>query len=248
MMTTLTRDVGPAAASPFDSTPIDGPLHRFPIALIDYGSASDDQLIASARAIHDRRAVGELIARHYWWLCAVIGRRAKRAGLRPEDIEDARQDAVTALMEAVEEFDTVQNGKSQVCSFRTFLGHRAVNRFQNAIKRLQRFRASHRGEAELVESLERRRHRLGTHATGAGWLELEAGNPVLAAQRRELAAFVRKVFASLKPEQQSLWEATADGVSCAELARRQGVTRRTVRRRQAALSRLLRARLKDWLQ
>jgi RNA polymerase sigma factor (sigma-70 family) len=246
MMTTLTCDVPPSSL-PLDTTLSGRPVPSLTLPSAEYAAASDDQLIACARATDDCRALAELIGRYYLWLSAVIRRRARRAGLCREDAEDAQQDTVHALLDAVRDYDLVQCAARRGCSFRTFLGRRAINRFQNALKRLRWLETHRRGEKELVAALEKRSRRSAAVSAGPCWLEPEPIDPAQTAQRRELAVQVRQVFATLSPEQQQLWEATAAGTSREELGQQLGVTRRTVHRRQEALSALLGARLKDLL-
>jgi RNA polymerase sigma factor (sigma-70 family) len=245
MMTTLTRDGAPPSL-PVDSMLAACPMPSFIAPSRDYAAVSDAELIDCARTDHDCQAVQELIDRYYSWLCAVIGRRAQLAGLRREDIEDAQQDAVFALLEAVGDYDLGQSARTGGCTFRTFLGRRAVNRFHDALWRLRWLQARRRGEEDLVMALERP-YRPESHVTGAVWLELESNDPAVVAQQRELAALVQQVFAGLSPEQRSDWEALATGTSGEDLGQQLGVTRRTVHRRHEALAAMLHARMKDWL-
>src|SRR5262249_49167705 len=87
----------------------------------DYAAVPDATLVVLAREIGDRDAVRLLIARNYPWLRGLIGRRARRAGLRREDAEDAQQDVVFALLEAIVAYDVRESAQPGGCSFCTFL-------------------------------------------------------------------------------------------------------------------------------
>src|SRR5262249_51988614 len=139
----------------------------------DYAAVPDSTLVVLACEIGDRDAVRLLIARNYPWLRGLIGRRARRAGLRREDAGDAQQDVVFALLEAIAASDVRESAQPGGCSFRTFLGRRAASRFVNELYRLRRLAARRRGEVELVAALEERAGR---------WPELERRDPAVLAQ------------------------------------------------------------------
>src|SRR5262249_47310938 len=161
---------------------------------------------------------------HFPWLCKAIARRARRTGLPREDHEDARQETFFSLLEAVRDYDLLQMAQAGGCTFRTFLGRRAVDRFNDALKHLRRMDARQRSEREMTAALENPSQRQGVGAAVSIGTHSDDCDPAPAAQRRELAVLVRRVFNGLTPEQQLLWEAGAEGISVAELARMLGMT------------------------
>jgi RNA polymerase sigma factor (sigma-70 family) len=214
----------------------------------DYAGTADAVLVVFARKINDQRAVQELLARHYSWLRGVIGRRARRAGLRREDTEDAQQEAVFALTEAVFDYDLLESARHGGCSFRTFLGRRAVSRFANQMRRLRWLEQHRRGEVELVVALDGRTLRLGSNASGPGWQALERSDPAAAAQWRELYELLRQAIVRFDEQERRILEQTAAGVPLEQQAQQLGVARSTLLRRKDRLRHELTEQFRDWLE
>jgi RNA polymerase sigma factor (sigma-70 family) len=234
---TLTRSKSTQAASAWPDLAAQAPTLR-PHAW-DYAASSDAQLIVFARKINDRRAVHELIARHYPWLRGVIGRRARRARLGREDTEDAQQETVFALLEAIVDYNLLESSRAGGCSFRTFLGRRAISRLQNALYRLRWLASRRRDEEALIAALEGSQSRWGSQCRDQ--------DPAVAIQWRELYSLLRQAIARFNEEQQRLLEGSAEGVPLEQLATAAGVSRITIIRQRDQLTTQLREQFKDWL-
>jgi RNA polymerase sigma factor (TIGR02999 family) len=136
MMTTLTRCQASARPEAHWPAVTASPSVESPSAS-DYTATQDVELVVFARKIQDQSAVSELIARHYPRLRQLVAGRARRSHLKREDTEDAQQDVVFALLEAIVDYDLLEASRPGGCSFGTFAGRRALSRFHNWLRRLR---------------------------------------------------------------------------------------------------------------
>jgi RNA polymerase sigma factor (sigma-70 family) len=212
----------------------------------DYAASPDDELVVFARKINDRRAIHTLIERHYPWLRRLIGWRARQEGLGREDTEDAQQDVVFSLFEAIVDYDLCGPARPGGCLFRSFLRRRALSRFHDTLRRVRWLHARQHGDVQLLVALEGQSKPIVLDARKRGWRQLELADPALAAQWRELYELVREGIARLAAEEQRILEQSAEGVSIEQLAHEAGVSPSTLSRRRDQLYAAMRANLKDW--
>jgi RNA polymerase sigma factor (sigma-70 family) len=245
-MSTFTHDVPHDRPSP-RGWPVDAAPPDLSSSVWDYAETSDALLVVFARKINDRHAVEELTQRHHPWLRHLIGHRARRAGLGREDTEDAQQEGIFALLQGLVDYDLLEAARPKGCSFRTFVTQRALSHFWNSARRLRWLREHQRGEFELLAAVEGQTHRLGANPGGPGWCQLEARDPALAAQWRELYALLREAIARFNEEEQRLLEQSAESVPLETMAQATGVSPRTIQRRTDRLYGKLRDELKDYL-
>jgi hypothetical protein len=81
----------------------------------------DGPLVVMAQ-LGDSSARREQIARHAGRVQAHVGYlAANRQHVRPDEVEDAQQQAILWLCEAIAGYDTLEVGKKSGCPFREFL-------------------------------------------------------------------------------------------------------------------------------
>jgi RNA polymerase sigma factor (sigma-70 family) len=188
--------------------------------------ASDEELVVLAKQYACRPAVNELILRYYGWMRCLIGRRARRMGFGDVDIQDAQQEHVFAIVEAITKFDTVQQGKSRRCSFLTFLHLVLVARFKDFIKRLRRAR---RGARSVGLQL--------------SWCTDEMNDPALSVEWHELLGRLDQALHELDDSLVQVWEHLAAGLRLRAIAAELGLSYDVAKRRRQRLLQELRSRL-----
>src|SRR5262249_50299108 len=102
----------------------------------------DDEL--AALAVGDRGqflAIAELYQRHFLTAHELIRRQAARRALRPEEGEDALQDAAVDFLRAIEEYVRLDPTKAAAISFSGYLCRYVQRRFQDSQRRQRRRRA-----------------------------------------------------------------------------------------------------------
>src|SRR5215472_13642910 len=98
----------------------------------------DEELVVLAKECGYQPAVQELLVRFHEWTGQLIAQQAKRTRLSATDVEDAQQNAVFAVMEAISHYYTAQIAKPTGCSFRTFLRITLTGRFRDFVKHVAR--------------------------------------------------------------------------------------------------------------
>jgi RNA polymerase sigma factor (sigma-70 family) len=92
---------------------------------LDMTQLEDEQVVELAQQCGYLPARNELICRFVGLAEYLVGRYASRNGLQEADSQDAQQDAVLWILEAIERYRTDESAKPDGCHFRSFL-HRVI--------------------------------------------------------------------------------------------------------------------------
>src|SRR5262245_53085207 len=92
---------------------------------LDMTQLEDEQLVELAQQCGYLPARDELICRFLGLAAYLVGRYASWNGLQEADSQDARQDAVLWILEAIRRYRTDESVKPDGCHFRSFL-HRVI--------------------------------------------------------------------------------------------------------------------------
>jgi hypothetical protein len=108
---------------------------------LDMTRLEDEQLVVLAGECGHRPARDELIRRSLPLAGRLIRRHASHSGLQEADHQDARQDAVLWIVEAIRRYRAEEHVKPRGCRFRSFL-HRVVRaRFIDLLRHRSRLRS-----------------------------------------------------------------------------------------------------------
>jgi RNA polymerase sigma factor (sigma-70 family) len=166
--------------------------------------------------------ITDLLAQYYPWLRDFIGRTACRLGLSPDELDDARHDAVLDLVHALAAWEADPNLEADYRSFVTFAALVLRRRFWNHLRGERRFQRHYERGVRADEWL------AGVavvyRADGRPLLPPvdEASDPARIAERNEEAAAVRRALAECPEGLRSLAERLADAVSRRDIAAEQG--------------------------
>jgi RNA polymerase sigma factor (sigma-70 family) len=203
---------------------------------LDLDRLTDEELVVLAQECDYRPAGEALVQRYHDWARWLAARCARRSRLQSADAEDARQNAVLSLAEAIRCYDTLQLGRRGGYQFRAFLVRVVGARYLDFLRRLRRLGQRYKGAAALAEALESA-HR-GGHALRDG------GDPVGAAERQEEQVRLEQALCRMDEVARSLWERLATGTPLRAAAQELGLSyyaaKRARRRLLAALTAQLR--------
>jgi RNA polymerase sigma factor (sigma-70 family) len=197
---------------------------------LDLAQVPDEDLVSLAQLDARHPAARVLLTRLYGWTQRLIGQYARRTGLRPDDREDAQQEAVFAILEALGAYDVSRPASPRPCCFRTFLAHVVTARFRNFLKRLRRTQTRY-GRATQA----------ALEAPSAGGRK--APDPCQVVLAAEAALQLRRAVEGLSPPERALWDGLAAGVPLRALARDLGLSYEAAKRLRRRVLGRLRCRL-----
>jgi RNA polymerase sigma factor (sigma-70 family) len=206
---------------------------------LDLSKLGDEEVVVLAKECGYQPATQELLVRFRDYTNRLIARQAKQTRLTAADVEDAQQNAVFAVAEAITRYHTEEMVKPNGCSFRTFLRIVLTGRFRDFVKHVTRV-ARHYDRS------------VTTNGTGASALDLieaqaeRAGrrirdrtDPASAAEWREAWERLENVLQRLDTVQRSLWNRLACGTALRTVAQELGISYdKAKRRRQRLLAQL----------
>src|SRR4051794_13386424 len=98
---------------------------------LDLAVMEDEALVVLAEECEYGPARDELIVRYDHQIDRLLGWLARSYRLSNADLEDAHQNAIFWVVEAIQKYDTEQIGKVRGCSFRSFVSRVLVSRFKD---------------------------------------------------------------------------------------------------------------------
>jgi RNA polymerase sigma factor (sigma-70 family) len=209
---------------------------------LDVTGLEDEPLVVLAAECGHRPARDELIRRYLPLKEGLVSRCAARARLQEADRQDAQQDAVLWLVEAIRRYRAEEQVKPGGCRFRSFLYRVLSARFIDFLRHWRRLRSHFpQAGAEPVDSTQGgggRHPGDSAGPTGGGPADLVRG-----AQEGELRARLLGELARLGGPAHRLWELLAGGASLREVARVLNLSYDAVKRRRRQLFAKLRASL-----
>jgi RNA polymerase sigma factor (sigma-70 family) len=193
----------------------------------------DEPLVVLAQECEYGPARDELIVRYGAQTERLIGWMVYRYRLGDADADDARQNAVFWIVEAVNKYDTNQIGKRRGCSFRSFIHRVVMARFKDFTKHLRRVeghydRAARCGDETSVADVDRR-----------------PNDPAEIAEAHESINRLQETLTCLDKDAVRLWQLLASGNSLRKIAAELGVSYDSAKRRRRKLINRLRSQLSD---
>lgn len=190
---------------------------------LDLAVMEDEALVVLAEECEYGPARDELIVRYDNQIDRLISWLARTYRFTPADAEDAHQNAVFWIVEAINKYDTEQIGKARGCSFRSFVYRVITSRFKDFTKHLRRVenrydRSTQRSEdVSLVTSND------------------DAEDPAHFAQEKESVNRLHQTLARLDGESGQLWHLLAEGTSLRQIAAELKISYDSVKRRRRKL-------------
>jgi RNA polymerase sigma factor (sigma-70 family) len=202
---------------------------------LDLSKMGDEELVVLAKECGYQPAANELIVRHREGMSRLIAYRARRTGLSAADVEDAQQNAVFALLEAVATYDVGEMVKPKGCRFRTFLRLVVTARFRDFVKHLSRVESHYDRGAAVQKAPDAGRGPGGARPLCEAWGNGTRGDPAAAAEWQEALARLHQAVEQLEPRSRRLWDGLVSGKRLRTLARDLRVSYDTAKRRRSRL-------------
>jgi RNA polymerase sigma factor (sigma-70 family) len=199
---------------------------------LDLAVMEDEAVVVLAKECEYGPARDELIVRYGPQTSRLIGWLAHCHGFSHADGEDARQNAVFWVVEAINKYDTRQIGKPQGCSFRSFIHRVLVARFKDFAKHLRRvdrhYDRTARAEAEEPTPDDS---------------DIAQDDPALVAEAQESIHRLQTTLRGLDVESLRLWSLMAEGHNLRQIAGELGMSYDSAKRRRRKLIEQLKLRL-----
>jgi RNA polymerase sigma factor (sigma-70 family) len=198
----------------------------------------DEELVALAQSQSpwSQAATSTLLERYHGKLRVLIWYHTRKQPLNQCDREDAQQNAVFWLMEAVARYEPRHSATAPNCRFATFLKVVVRSRLRNFLKHLWRDQSHYESLARVLpDSL----------VTGQLLAKGAATDPARLAEAKEFRATLQRVVAELDPHSRQLFKELAAGASLREAARNLGISYAQIKRWRRKLSTELRRQLAD---
>jgi RNA polymerase sigma factor (sigma-70 family) len=201
---------------------------------LDLAVMEDEALVVLAEECEYGPARDELIVRYDSQIDRLIGWMARSYRLTTTDLEDARQNAVFWVVEAIAKYDTEQIGKVRGCSFRSFVHRVLMSRFKDFTKHLRRIECRYdRSTQSDVEDFSQ---------TDANEV---ADDPALIAAEKESINRLHLTLSGLDNDSGRLWQLLAEGTSLRQIAATLDMSYDCVKRRRRKLIEQLKNQLNE---
>jgi RNA polymerase sigma factor (sigma-70 family) len=207
---------------------------------------SDEQLLALIHADKDSPAWTVLADRYQKRIATIITWFRRHAGLKRQDHEEAREEAMAILVEVVREYGPVQGQALPLLPFDETLQPRLWHGLRRLLHRLRRDwehcdttltpeQAVEAGLAQPVRTVA---------AAASGTLHLD--DPVEALLWRELWAELTRAKQRLPARERKLVDARLEGTTLVQAARRARLSQRAAERSLRRALAWLRLQMRDW--
>jgi RNA polymerase sigma factor (sigma-70 family) len=176
---------------------------------LDLTQMADEALVILVQECTFQPANEELVLRHYQRMNQLIALRVRQRRIAT-DVQDAQQNGVFAILEAIASYDTREVAKPRGCSFRTFMRLVVTARCCDFVKQVRRAEKRYR-------RLEERRAEQGS-------------DPVEVLVQQEEIARLHAALERLDEPLQRLWDELTCGKKLPKIAREQGISYDRVKR------------------
>jgi RNA polymerase sigma factor (sigma-70 family) len=208
---------------------------------LDLSKIGDEELVVLAQECGFSPAAHELLLRYHQPMGRLIVYLGKRTPLTDNDLEDAKQNAVFALVEAIACYNTLELVKPGGCRFRTYGRLVTMRRFWDFVKqngRLhKRFRCPGQGDGNVAAEP-------GQCASASVRQNQWSSDPGDAAARDEMLERLNQVLQRLEPHLRQLWDGLVAGEKLHEIAVARGISYYAVKRQRWRLLAKLRTALR----
>jgi RNA polymerase sigma factor (sigma-70 family) len=213
---------------------------------LDLSKMGAEELVVLAQECGFRPAADELLLRFHEPVCRVITRKARYTALTVPDIQDAQQNAVFAIFEAIRGYRTSEMVKRGGCKFGTYAQMVATRRFVDFAKRISRRQKRYCLLAHSGGDGSEGDHHKYSALPASSFLRQRLDDPAEAAARNEALARLRAVLEGSDDEVRALWQDLAAGKSLREIARERAVDYDALKRQWRKLRAGLKRKLGDW--
>ncbi len=203
---------------------------------LDMTRLEDEPLVVLAQECGYRPARDELICRCLRLARQLIGHFASRYSLQAADSQDAEQDAVLWILEAIERYRTTESVKPGGCHFRSFVHRVLASRLVDFFRHLRlRDHLPLAGARVVCPGQDPHRPRdeedPALHAPGP--------NPLTSVEEGEVQSRLHQELARLGEADRGLWDLLAKGTPLRQVAAAHGISYdKAKRRRRNLLARL----------
>lgn len=184
----------------------------------------DEPLVVLAKECEYGPARDELLVRYNGETQRLIGWCAYRYHLSVADSEDARQNAVFWIVEAINKYDTNQIGKQRGCSFRTFIHRVLIARFKDFVKHVRRIECHYDRSAVCSGD--------GTSPVD---IDRRLKDPAAIAEAQESMNCLSETLMNLDSDSARLWQLMVNGNNLRQIAEELGVSYDVAKRRRCKL-------------
>ena len=201
---------------------------------LDLAVMEDEALIVLAEECEYGPARDELIVRYDAQIDRLISWMARSYRLTTSDLEDARQNAIFWVVEAITKYDTEQIGKVGGCSFRSFVHRVLMSRFKDFTKHLRRVECRYNRSSECaVEEFSQED------------AKDEPQDPARVVAEKESITRLQQTLSTLDSESGRLWQLLAEGTSLRQIAASLGLSYDSIKRRRRKLIDHLKTQLNE---
>jgi RNA polymerase sigma factor (sigma-70 family) len=201
---------------------------------LELSKMGDEELVVLARECGYRPAVDELVVRYEEWKNRWITFQARSIRLSAADLEDAQQNAVFSVLEAISTYKTQQMNRPGGCRFRSFLKIVLTGRFRDFVKHLKRVECHFDRSAQASHDPDCKDGLPNKKRMPQAWIE-KRSDPADAAVWQEALARLNTVLENLDENVLRLWKALAAGTHLRQIARDLGVSYDSAKRRRRRL-------------
>jgi RNA polymerase sigma factor (sigma-70 family) len=202
---------------------------------LDLAQMADEALVILVQECTFQPAADELVLRYYERMNQLIALRLRYRWIAA-DVQDAQQNGVFAILEAIAGYDTREVAKPRGCRFRTFVRLVVTARCYDFVKQVRRVQ---RHSCHLQEAGERL-------AAGQGRCPVcPTSDPVEALARREAMARLHQALERLDEALRRLWWELVNGKKLPQIAREQGVSYDRMKRQRRRLLAQLATQLRN---
>jgi RNA polymerase sigma factor (sigma-70 family) len=191
---------------------------------LDLAQMADGALVILVQECTFQPAAGELVLRYYQRMSQLIALRIRQRRITV-DVQDAQQNGVFAILEAIAGYDTLELAKPRGCSFRTFVRLVVTARCCDFVKQVRRAKKRNRRQDECQAA--------------------RGSDPVEALAQQEETASLHCALERLDEPMRRLWHELAYGKKLPQIAREQGISYDRVKRQRQHMLAQLAAELSD---
>jgi RNA polymerase sigma factor (sigma-70 family) len=211
---------------------------------LDLSKMGDEELVVLAQECGFRPAADELVVRFHDWKNRFIAFQARSVHLSSADLEDAQQNAVFSVLEAISGYKTPEMVRPGGCSFRSFLKIVLGARFRDFTKHLKRVERHYDRSSRAGRGLEEEDVARNKVQEPHAWLE-KSNDPAEVVAWQEALARLHTVLENLDESVLRLWKALAAGVHLRQIAQDLGISYDSAKRQRRRLLAELASRLGD---
>jgi RNA polymerase sigma factor (sigma-70 family) len=182
-----------------------------------------------------RPAANELVLRYHQLMGRLIAYKARQTYLTENDIEDAKQNAVFALFEAIAGYNTLEMVKPGGCRFRSYGRLVTMRRFWDFVKQIHRLQKRYHCSARADGNAAAEPNEGGRGNYASNLLHQRINDPGDAAARQEVLEKLSQVLERLEEQERALWQELLAGKKLRQIACELGICYDAVRRQRRKL-------------